>query len=270
MFTSMLLGSSPPCHWFYSDHWIIGWLFCFLTACGGPKQLPSALTIIRITRKIFVNTNAWASPPRNSGLIGQGGAWALGEPDKQPRLRTNALSCASSFRVQSKHAGNLLKCRLWFSKYDREVGLRYCIFRKLLGYWCCDPRSILWVPSSKKINLRFHQASQSPGRLCWNRLPSPPESFWSSGSSAGPDHCIFIPKSWAQVTFRGGPTWEPEKAWMHPSWGRWLPFSLCWEGPEELFKHPVSSHAHFSSDSPLALNKANILLLKGEKGSAHL
>ena len=73
--------------------------------------MPSALTIIRITRKIFVNTNAWASPPGNSGLIGQGGAWALGEPDKQPRLRTSALSCASSFKAQSKHAGDLLKCR---------------------------------------------------------------------------------------------------------------------------------------------------------------
>lgn len=43
--------------------------FCFLTACGGPKQLPPALTVIRITRKIFVNTNVSASPPRNSGLI---------------------------------------------------------------------------------------------------------------------------------------------------------------------------------------------------------
>lgn len=57
---------------------------------------------------------------------------------------------------------------------------------------------------------------------------------------------------------------------MKPSWGRWLPFSLCWEGPEELCKTQFLANADLSSDSPLALNEANILSLRGEKGSAHL
>lgn len=56
----------------------------------------------------------------------------------------------------------------------------------------------------------------------------------------GTDHLHFHPKImstgylWKWFNLRAG------KAWMQPSWRRWLPFSLpfslCWEDPEEPCK----------------------------------